>query len=241
MTNVHGDRYQCCTDKLTYIPYFITDEIGVGEERSYMAMDYYVISPAVVYADKVMVQSKQIKEMYVRKLTEFFGEDTKDIWEDKVEERAFPIYAGLSAIEKKFVNMPESWKKIIFKEDGTARRVVVYNTCIGGLFEYKDKMINKIRSSFNVFKENCSEVALIWHPDKLIDATIPTTDSALYKKYVELVEQYKNDGFGIYDDSGEDETILALADAYYGDTDKLVQKCRNRKIPVMIQNVDIIY
>lgn len=71
------------TDELVYIPYFETDEIGPGEERAYKMMDNYVISPAVVYADKVMVQSDDMKKLYVQKLTEFFGKDSERLWKDK--------------------------------------------------------------------------------------------------------------------------------------------------------------
>ena len=73
-----------------------------------------------------------------------------------------------------------------------------------------------------------------------MDATIPTTDPQLYDNYKSLVNEYRLRCFGIYDDSGDDTRLLMLADAYYGDTDKLVQECRKRKIPVMIQNVDAV-
>lgn len=50
-----------------------------------------------------------------------------------------------------------SWKKIIF-----------YNTSVGALLPYNEKM----RYVFDVFKENQDEVALLWRLHPLIKATV---------------------------------------------------------------------
>lgn len=228
------------TDELVYIPYFKTEEIGQGEERAYKVMDNYVLSPAVVYADRVMVQSENIKKMYVKKLVEFFGEESRQRWENKIDETGAYLYAENKYVSKDKIDMPEEWRKVIFRPDGSAKKVVIYNTSISGLFEHKKKMIDKMHSVFATFKENRNDIVVIWRPDPLVDTTIPTTDPNLYKAYEDMVCDYKTNSSGIYDDSGDMDRLLMLADAYYGDTDKLVQKCREKMIPVMIQNVDIV-
>lgn len=73
------------TQKLIYIPYFRTDEIDENDMRAYTNMDAYVTMPGVVYADKVIVQSEEIRKLYIKKLTDFFGEESEDEWEDKIE------------------------------------------------------------------------------------------------------------------------------------------------------------
>ena len=37
-----------------------------------------------MYADKVIVQSENIKKLYVKKLTEFLGEDSQKEWDNKI-------------------------------------------------------------------------------------------------------------------------------------------------------------
>ena len=71
--------------QLIYIPYFRTDEIDENDMRAYTNMDAYVTMPGVVYADKVIVQSEEIRKLYIKKLTDFFGEESEDEWEDKIE------------------------------------------------------------------------------------------------------------------------------------------------------------
>ena len=229
------------TNELVYIPYFKTDEIGQGEERAYKVMDNYVLTPAVLYSDKVMVQTDNIKELYIKKLSEFFGDETRTVWIDKLSETAEKLYERSKLLDKKDIDMPKEWKEILLKANGEIKKIIVYNISISGVFEHKNKMIDKIKSVMEVFAENSENIAVIWHHDPLIEATIPVTDPKLYDMFANLVYEFKSAGFGIYDDSENVERLLSLADAYYGDTDKLVQLFRNRNLPIMIQNTEILY
>lgn len=60
------------TDKLIYIPYFTTDEIDAQDMRADVSMNSYVTMPGVVYADEVILQSENIRKLYIRKLTGFW-------------------------------------------------------------------------------------------------------------------------------------------------------------------------
>ena len=72
------------TEQLVYIPPLMMDEIGPGDERARETLKAFCNMPGVVHADKVIVQSEQMKQVYVELLTEFAGEDTRQIWEDKI-------------------------------------------------------------------------------------------------------------------------------------------------------------
>lgn len=72
------------TDKLVYIPALAMDEIGPDDERARENLKSYCNMPGVVYADMVLVPSEQMKGVYVELLTEFAGEETKALWEEKI-------------------------------------------------------------------------------------------------------------------------------------------------------------
>ena len=72
------------TDELIYMPYFKTEEIDENDMRAYKWMKEYVTMPGVVYADKVIVQSENIKKLYVKKLTDFFGAESQNEWDNKI-------------------------------------------------------------------------------------------------------------------------------------------------------------
>lgn len=87
-TTVHPKYYAKTliqnTDKLTYVPWFVTDEIQQDDMRSDKSMDAYVNVPGVVYADEVIVQSDNIRNLYIRKLAGIYGDETTSIWENKI-------------------------------------------------------------------------------------------------------------------------------------------------------------
>ena len=72
------------TKQLVYIVPYIMDEIGAGDDRARETLKYLCNTPGVVYADTVVVQSEQMKEVYVELLTEFAGKKTEEMWKDKI-------------------------------------------------------------------------------------------------------------------------------------------------------------
>ena len=83
-------------------------------------------------------------------------------------------------------------------------------------------------------------MALLWRPHPLIEATIKSVRPRLGEEYKEIVDGYRSEGWGIYDDSPDLDRAVALCDAYYGDPSSVVQLCQKAGVPVMIQNVDIL-
>lgn len=80
----YAENIRRYTDELIYVPPFVVNEFTKYDAREYVNMQYYVTMPGVVYADAVIVQSENMKQRYVEKLTEFAGEDTREHWEEKI-------------------------------------------------------------------------------------------------------------------------------------------------------------
>ncbi len=87
-TSVHPFFYAAnlkqYTDKLVYVPYFTLDEIEPENKKAFINMPHYVSMPGVAHADTVIVQSERMRQAYIGFLTEAAGEDTKQIWEEKI-------------------------------------------------------------------------------------------------------------------------------------------------------------
>lgn len=47
-------------------------------------MGCFCTVPGVVNSDEVYVQSENMRNMYIKKLTEFAGKETENIWKDKI-------------------------------------------------------------------------------------------------------------------------------------------------------------
>lgn len=101
-------------------------------------------------------------------------------------------------------------------------------------------MNRKIKDVLRVFKENQEEAALLWRPHPLIEATIKSVRVRLWEEYKEIVDTYRAEGWGIYDDTADLDRAIVLSDAYYGDESSVVQLCQKAGVPVMIQNVEVL-
>lgn len=82
------------TKQLIYIPCFVVDEIAPDDERSIISMEYYCIVPGVVNADRVIVQSENMRQAYIKALTKWAGEDTRAVWEEKIFGQGFDRQQG---------------------------------------------------------------------------------------------------------------------------------------------------
>ena len=138
------------------------------------------------------------------------------------------------------MEIPEEWLKIIEKPDGSWKKIIFYNTSIAALLEYNEKMLEKMKDVFRVFKENKDEVALLWRPHPLIKSTVLSMRPQMWVEYEKIVMQYRQEGWGIYDDTAELDRAIVMSDVYYGDQSSVVQLCKKKGMFIMLQNVDVL-
>ncbi len=241
VTSVHPFFYsknlKQYTDELVYIPYFVLAEIDPRDETAVKGMAHFCTVPALIHADKVIVQSENMRQAYIKNMVDFAGEHTRAIWEKKILGLGSPKFDKIKRTKREDLNIPMEWQKIILKDDGSAKKVILYNTSVKALLEYSEVMLQKMQEVFEIFKQNRDEIALLWRPHPLIKATIESMRPQLWEDYCKLVEQYKTEAWGIYDDSTELDRAIALSDAYYGDESSLVQLCKEKGMPVMVQSM----
>lgn len=83
-----SDNLKKLCDKLVYIPWFITDDIDIDDPSCAMDvanMRHYVTVPGCVSADLILLPTENLRKSYIRVLTEFCGEETKERWERCVQ------------------------------------------------------------------------------------------------------------------------------------------------------------
>lgn len=222
------------TNKLIYMPYFVTEEINPMDMRAYISMDAYVTMPGVVYADEVMLQSEANKELYVKKLTEFFGEESKKEWEDKINGRG-ALYIEKKDPVLKYNIMPSGWKNMALKNDGSYRKIILYFISTNGVLEHKRKMFGKIRRSMDVFTEYQSDVMPLLAFEGNMEDILELEDVMLLMDYKTILRKYEKN---IVRPDMLKRAVDAC-DAFYGEAGAEAQMCRNQGKPVMIEDVDI--
>lgn len=223
------------TDCLVYVPYFMTDEIDPRDNRAVKMMDYYVKMPGVVLADKVFVQSDEMRELYIDVLTKAVGEESRQMWEQQIFGIGIPQLSTLSKYSKN-IDVPEEWKSLL---KGADKAVVLYHISPSNFVHYGEKMIAKIKTVLAEFEKNKDKVVLLWYDEQMLSDLLRKKNPEVWKTYQQIVKEYKTAGWGIYDNSGNSARALVLGDAYYGDNGKLMNACRRENKPVMCQNAEI--
>lgn len=248
VTSVHprfyAENLKKYTDKLVYVPYFVLDEIEPDDQLKIDGMKHFCFLPGTIHADKVIVQSEKMRQIYINEYTKAAKERNlptdRKMLEGKFLGLGSPKFDKVLNTKKEDLDIPKEWLKIIEKPDGSRKKIIFYNTSIAALLGNDERMLEKMKYVFGVFREKQDEVALLWRPHPLIKATIESMRPKLWKEYTEIVEQYKAEGWGIYDDSADMDRAVVLSDAYYGDMSSVVQLYQKTGKMVMLQNVDII-
>ncbi len=250
VTSVHPRFYsrnlKQYTDLLVYIPYFVLRETDPEDQVAVDSIKHFVWLPGVIYADKVIVQSEAMKQIYISeylKAAEKSGLGGRHLdrnyLEQKIDGTGSPKLDRVLRLQREDIEIPEDWKDIIHKADGIDKKIIFYNTSINALLSQDKKMLDKISRVFDIFREYRDEVALLWRPHPLLPSTIRAMRPELWEQYRQIVEQYRREGWGIYDDSVDIDRAVVISDAYYGDESSVVELCKTRRIPVMIQNVNV--
>ena len=251
VTSVHPHFYsrnlRNYTDKLVYIPYFILSEIEPDDQAAINGMKHFCFTPGTIYADRVIVQSENMRQIYINeyiKAAKEMGLPRGHVDRKFLEKKFFgigsPKLDKVSNTKKEDLEIPAEWLKIIEKPDGSWKKIIFYNNSVSALLQHSEKMLQKMESVFEVFKENQDEVALLWRPHPLIQATIESMRPQLWEEYREIRDRYIAEGWGIYDATADMDRAIALSDAYYGDGSSVVQLCREAGMPVMLQNVELL-
>lgn len=238
VTSIHPDFYakeiKEYTDMLVYVPYFICINDVVQEE--------FCILPGTIWANQIILQSEAVREKYI----EIFHR-----WEDsqgcrdafgKAEEKfvalGSPKFDKVISAKREDYVLPEEWRRLIEREDGSRRKVVLYNTTLGAMLRDTEEMLAKIRNVFEVFR-NQKEVVLLWRPHPLLRETLCSMRSRTVLEYDEIVERYRKEAWGIYDDTADMYQAITVSDAYYGDNSSVVELYKRTGKPIMIQNVKV--
>ena len=235
----YSDNLKKITDDLIYVPYFVLGNINCNNETSLKNMEKFVLTPAVFNSHHIILESDNMKEVYVKVLTQYMGNHTEDYWKNKIQGTGSSKLQLMDKLKEKDYLLPDDWKELVVKSDGKMKKIVLYNTSIGALLENGENMIKKISSVMDFFYNNTEDVILLWRPHPLLESTIVSMRPELLDSYKKIKERYIDEGWGIYDDTPELDRAIAVSDAYYGDNSSLVVMYQKTGKPIMIQNCNV--
>lgn len=234
VTSVHPDFYseklKAHVGSLVYIPYFVVTADAVP--------DHFCVLPGTIHADKIIAQSEKTKECYSRSL-ERFGKSQLLHWNRKyLDNKILPLGSPKLDLKKSkdeaMKTIPESWRSVILKEDGSRKKVIFLNTSISTLLDYGALALDRLEDALKVFFQQRKDVAVLWRPHPLIESTFKAMRPRIYQRYLGIVEKFTMEAWGVLDKSKDFSRAVSLSDAYYGDASSVIEVFRNERKPVMI-------
>ncbi len=223
------------TDMLVYLPYFV----GISDHVD----EHFCTTPGVMNADRVVVQSEEVKKIYIESIRKFEKENNcKGIFGD-LDKKILPLGSPKLDRLKRVMDsgkteIPEEWKDKVYQSNGKKKKIILYNTTIVALLKHSKTYMDKLKSVLVLFRQE-KEFALLWRPHPLLVTTIKSMRPDLYQEYMSIVKTYQEENWGIYDESADIDRAIILSDAYYGDGSSVVELYKVTGKPIMIQNCEI--
>lgn len=241
----YSENLKKYTDCLVYVPYFVWGDIDPENKKAVAKIKHYCFSPGIINADRVIVESEDMKKVYVSeyiKAAKEYGHTGEHLdrkhQNKKILGLGSPKYDKLITTEKENLKIPKDWLKIIEKADGTWKKIILYNTGVAELIRCEEKWVDKIEHSMRIFRECQGEAALLWRPHPFVESTMRTIVPQALERYLELKNKYLEEAWGIYDDTADMNRAIAISDAYYGDSGSVMQLYKKTGKIMMIQEIN---
>ena len=227
----YSNNLKECTDRLVYIPYSVEEEVQPGNEAVEEAIAHRAILPGVINADLVIVQSEDMRQAWINVLMRHTDISDRAYWEKKILGLGSPKIDKVLTDKKEDYELPEKWKKLIER-----KKVILYLTSISAALQNSDKVCDKLRHVFDVFR-NRDDVVLWWRPHPLMKSTFHSMLPQYEVGYLSLEKQYIEEGWGIYDDSSDLHRAICWSDAYYGDYSSVMTLYKYTEKAIILQNI----
>ncbi len=240
------------TDELIYVPCFDIDDPIDREDKACRGIEILAEQPAVVFSDKVLLKSEKQRELYLEKLISLSGEETRAFWEQKIEVSPYvgkdwgkrvgggAEEHGNGAGSASEVAHDREWREFLGEYSG--RKAVVYYFTISTVIYYGEKAIDKFERVLEIFagaQSAAGKLVAIFVPQDYLTANLDKAEPEVRDRYCAFVEKAKKTPGVIFDEEGRSLDFIDKWSAYYGDTGVAAMECASRKIPVMLENVEV--
>lgn len=200
------------TQRLVYIPYFVTSRNTVAS--------HYCLVPGVKNAWRTFVQSEGVKKGYQEYILD----------KNRIIALGSPKFDKVKQAMANQQNIPEEWKSVI-----EGKKVFLLNIHLSHIISKSELMLEKLSLIFRYFKEN-PEIALIWRPHPLSIETAKSLSPDFLNRYLELAEEFRSLGIGVYDETPDIHRAIAVSDAYIGSISSVVSLYGVSGKPIFILN-----
>lgn len=217
----YAKTLQKYTKCLVYLMPAGVKEFGEADKTDFYGLKNYLTMPGAMYADKILIHSAKMKSVYIEFLMNFAGNDTKEIWEDKLS--VISDFIGDNPMPD--MQVPKSEPTILY--------------CIG-----EDEFADNAEVALENIKQRIATFKKYEHQIKIVACTYPCQMSkwSVCSEEIKLLIQdilYANQDGERFKICLSDPIDIQAIDAYYGSPTPFVHVFSELQKPVMIsQRID---
>lgn len=241
VTTIHPNYYvkelKQYVGKVVYIPYYVSNEFNPSDLIVQRTKEPFIMTPGVIFSDYTIVQSENMKRLYINVLEKKCPDSVATNWEKRILGLGSPKVDRVLQTRRDDNRLPKEWKEKIYGLNGKRKRVVFYNTSLADLLNC-DNMLDKIEDTLQFFEKQ-EDVVLWWRPHPLYEETLESILPMLVERYHAIIKKYKDNKIGIFDTGMDLDWAIAETDAYYGDGSSVSILFKYANKPVMYQDAKI--
>lgn len=241
VTTIHPNYYvkelKQYVGKVVYIPYYVSNEFNPSDLIVQRTKEPFIMTPGVIFSDYTIVQSENMKRLYINVLEKKCPDSVAQNWEKRILGLGSPKVDRVLQTRRDDNRLPKEWKEKIYGLNGKRKRVVFYNTSLADLLNC-DNMLDKIEDTLQFFEKQ-EDVVLWWRPHPLYEETLESILPMLVERYHAIIKKYKDNKIGIFDAGMDLDWAIAETDAYYGDGSSVSILFKYANKPVMYQDAKI--
>ena len=130
-------------------------------------------------------------------------------------------------------DIPDDWMRSIKKDDGSFKKILVYYISGSMIYDHEIPEIKRVGRVIDMMQSHSQDIAILWFADKYAEDILKSRKPKVWDAYAAVMERFKSEEIGIFDETGDADRAAAICAGFYGDAGLLMNKCRNLGKPVM--------
>ncbi len=228
----YTDNLRSFTEEIVYVPYNCMSGIDTGYRFLKPIYGNMLTPPGIKNVNKVIVHSKEIKEVYLA-LLENHDPQNRQQWDSKITYEDYPRIKILSKYTKETVAYPTSWNRHLFNTAGNRKKTVLFHTSVFGVLEFNRSHLRAVRDILEDYSDKKEDTALIWRPQKYLPEIITKYRPELFDDFRTLLEFFITNDIGIFDEMPTPTPSIILADNYIGDEGTVKELFKSTGKPIL--------
>ena len=217
----YAEKLKKYTEKLIYIPYFVLSEIEPEDQARIDKMKHFCFIPGTVWADKVIVQSEKMKQIYVNEYSKgamAAGLSGRHVDRDLLNQKILGL--GSPKLEKIAgsldAEIPDDWQSKMVTKDNERKKVIFFNTNVSLMLNNQERFIDNLRRIACIMESYRERFTVIWREHPLTNEALKSMHPDLQCDYLAFKSEFCSKEWVILDTLAEAHTAMAVSDGYFG-------------------------